>query len=92
MIGTKRTKSSPSSKVEAPSKKREIKADSKEKKTTTRGGSIEVMLAQSYEPETHKCEGWLMSEKLDGVRCYWNGKNLYTRNGKSIYAPDDWKS
>lgn len=28
------------------------------------------------------------SEKLDGIRCYWNGEKLLTRNGKSINAPD----
>lgn len=31
-----------------------------------------------------------MSEKLDGVRCYWDGKKLYTRNGKPFYPPDFW--
>jgi len=31
--------------------------------------------------------GWVMSEKLDGIRAYWNGKNLLTRSGKIIYAP-----
>jgi len=31
--------------------------------------------------------GWVMSEKLDGIRAYWNGKNLLTRNGNIIHAP-----
>lgn len=31
-----------------------------------------------------------MSEKLDGVRCYWNGSKMFTRNGNSIYAPPEW--
>ncbi len=31
--------------------------------------------------------GWVMSEKLDGVRAYWNGKNLLSRGGKIINAP-----
>jgi DNA ligase-1 len=30
---------------------------------------------------------WVMSEKLDGVRGYWNGTGLQTRQGKRIYAP-----
>ncbi|XPV69614.1 MAG: DNA ligase [Halarcobacter sp.] len=30
---------------------------------------------------------WLMSEKLDGIRAYWNGKELLTRKGKKIYPP-----
>ena len=50
------------------------------------------MLAQNYDPEKHNITGWLMSEKLDGVRCYWNGKNMYTRNGNAFYAPDEWKA
>ncbi len=32
--------------------------------------------------------GWMMSEKLDGVRGYWNGKELMTCKGKAIHAPD----
>ncbi|MEA3352306.1 MAG: DNA ligase, partial [Campylobacterota bacterium] len=31
--------------------------------------------------------GWVMSEKLDGIRAYWNGKKLISRGGKIIYAP-----
>lgn len=31
---------------------------------------------------------WLMSEKLDGVRAYWNGKDLVSRNGNRFAAPD----
>jgi len=53
-------------------------------------GCIEVMLAQAYNPDIHQCKGWLMSEKLDGVRCYWNGTTMFTRNGNKFYAPDWW--
>ena len=28
-----------------------------------------------------------MSEKLDGVRCYWDGEAMYTRNGNPFYPP-----
>ena len=31
--------------------------------------------------------GWMMSEKLDGIRGYWNGRALLTRKGKKIHAP-----
>lgn len=55
-------------------------------------GSIPVMLAQTYNPELHDPTGWLMSEKLDGVRCYTNGNGtMYTRNGNLFYAPKWWK-
>lgn len=33
-------------------------------------------------------EGWFMSEKLDGIRCFWNGKNLYSRNGNIFHCPE----
>lgn len=50
------------------------------------------MLAEKYdEGNFSKVKGWLMSEKLDGVRCYWNGSTMYTRNGKLFYPPDWWK-
>jgi DNA ligase-1 len=32
--------------------------------------------------------GWLMSEKLDGIRGYWTGKKLLTRRGQPIHAPE----
>ncbi|MCH9812436.1 MAG: DNA ligase [Epsilonproteobacteria bacterium] len=32
-------------------------------------------------------QGWYMSEKLDGIRAYWDGKQLLSKNGNSIYAP-----
>ena len=31
--------------------------------------------------------GWVMSEKLDGIRAYWDGKRLLSRGGKVIHAP-----
>eukprot|EP01125_Pyxidicula_operculata_P020127 TRINITY_DN7374_c0_g1_i2.p1 TRINITY_DN7374_c0_g1~~TRINITY_DN7374_c0_g1_i2.p1 ORF type:complete len:289 (-),score=95.44 TRINITY_DN7374_c0_g1_i2:29-895(-) len=31
--------------------------------------------------------GWWMSEKLDGVRAYWDGKKLYSKTGNEIFAP-----
>ncbi|MBS3779116.1 MAG: hypothetical protein KGY41_01840 [Desulfovermiculus sp.] len=31
--------------------------------------------------------GWYMSEKLDGIRGYWDGENLLTRSGRTIHAP-----
>ena len=36
---------------------------------------------------TEDVEGWLMSEKLDGLRCIWDGKKMYTRNGNPFYPP-----
>ena len=36
--------------------------------------------------------GWLASEKLDGVRAYWDGRNLLSRNGKILAAPGGWSA
>ena len=35
---------------------------------------------------------WLASEKLDGVRAYWDGRNLLSRNGKILAAPGGWSA
>jgi len=32
--------------------------------------------------------GWMMSEKLDGIRGYWDGKQLLSRQNKPINAPE----
>lgn len=45
-----------------------------------------LMLAKDYQPETALEKYWV-SEKLDGIRAYWNGINLKTRNGHVIHAP-----
>jgi len=37
----------------------------------------------AYEDPT----GWWMSEKLDGIRAYWNGKQFVSRNGRHLQAP-----
>ena len=34
--------------------------------------------------------GWVVSEKLDGIRAVWDGQNLRTRRGKIINAPEFW--
>jgi DNA ligase-1 len=60
------------------------------KNTSKENGAINVMLAQTYDPDRDDPTGWLMSEKLDGVRCYWDGSNLYTRNGNKTFAPPEW--
>lgn len=74
--------------IEKPAtKKRDIKAKAKEHCCS---GHISVMLAQTYEPDKHDPSGWLMSEKLDGVRCFWNGTTLFSRNGVKIRAPKEW--
>ena len=45
-----------------------------------------LLLLKSYKPDNNVI-GWLMSEKLDGVRAYWNGKKLLSRSGKIFASP-----
>lgn len=48
----------------------------------------QVMLANQYRDEN--ITGWLASEKLDGIRGYWDGEKLYSRNGKQLPMPEEW--
>jgi len=50
----------------------------------------QVMLAQKYEGKSDPT-GWWISEKLDGVRGYWDGKNFYSRLGNQFPAPEWFK-
>lgn len=45
-----------------------------------------LLLAQTYS-EKYDVADYLVSEKLDGVRALWDGKNLRFRSGKLIHAP-----
>jgi len=47
----------------------------------------DLLLLNKYRPGMH-INGWYMSEKLDGVRAYWNGQQLLSRQGKQFAAPD----
>jgi DNA ligase 1 len=40
-----------------------------------------------YDERKHNINGFYLSEKLDGVRAYWNGVELLSKNGNKIYAP-----
>ena len=43
------------------------------------------MLLENYKDQN--VIGWVMSEKLDGVRGYWDGKQLFTRGGIPLNPP-----
>ncbi|RJF95633.1 DNA ligase [Noviherbaspirillum saxi] len=45
-----------------------------------------LLLAQNYS-EKYDLGNYLVSEKLDGVRAFWDGKTLRFRSGKPIHAP-----
>ncbi|MCK4507066.1 MAG: DNA ligase, partial [Desulfuromonadales bacterium] len=48
--------------------------------------AAELMLPQVYKQQVD-VSGWLMSEKLDGVRGYWDGTQLLSKNGHTFYPP-----
>lgn len=48
--------------------------------------AFEIMLPEIYN-EQADVAGWLMSEKLDGVRGYWDGKQLLSKRGNLFHPP-----
>jgi DNA ligase-1 len=54
-----------------------------ERKTT----APPCLLANVWKPDMDPT-GWWMSEKLDGVRAWWDGKKFISRLGNVYYAPD----
>ena len=49
-------------------------------------GKPPVLLAHKWATK-HNPAGWWMSEKLDGVRAYWDGKRFLSRQGNEYLAP-----
>ena len=45
-----------------------------------------LMLAKAYHPGIDLTDYWV-SEKYDGLRGYWDGKQLFTRGGERVQAP-----
>ncbi|HXE22652.1 MAG TPA: DNA ligase [Rhodoferax sp.] len=52
----------------------------------TAGVASPLMLANVYHPGVPLADYWV-SEKYDGVRGYWDGKQLLTRGGERVNAP-----
>ncbi len=51
------------------------------------GSEPPILLAESWD-NSQDLAGWWMSEKLDGVRAYWDGKQFLSRQGNIYHAPD----
>ena len=49
--------------------------------------AIDLQKAYIYDKKIHNIKNWYMSEKLDGIRAYWTGKELLSKNGNKINAP-----
>jgi DNA ligase-1 len=50
-------------------------------------GAPALLLAHTWENDVD-LTGWWMSEKLDGVRAYWDGQRFVSRLGNAFFAPD----
>lgn len=51
--------------------------------------AIEIQKAKIYS-EDQNVTGWYMSEKLDGIRAFWDGKNLKTRTSRELFSPPEF--
>ncbi len=51
-----------------------------------KAGAPPVLLAHKWETD-HDPTGWWMSEKLDGIRAYWDGSAFVSRLGNKFIAP-----
>jgi DNA ligase 1 len=52
-----------------------------------KGEGPPLLLAERWD-NIADLSGWWMSEKLDGVRAYWDGKQFLSRLGNLFHAPD----
>lgn len=48
-------------------------------------GAPKLLLAKEWKGQD--ITGWWLSEKLDGVRAYWDGKMFVSRNGNQFFSP-----
>lgn len=54
--------------------------------TSVHADKPDLFLLNKYK-EDMNISGWYMSEKLDGVRAFWDGKHLISRGGMIMNAP-----
>jgi DNA ligase-1 len=50
-----------------------------------------LMTATEWDSESMDPTGWYMTEKYDGMRLYWNGKEFYSRSGEKVNVPEEIK-
>jgi DNA ligase 1 len=54
---------------------------------TQKSDAPPLLLAERWQTDID-LTGWWMSEKLDGVRAFWNGKQFLSRQGNRFHPPD----
>src|SRR5207244_872952 len=57
------------------------------REATSEAQAPPLLLAESWDGVADPA-GWWLSEKLDGVRAYWDGKQFLSRLGNLYHAPD----
>jgi DNA ligase 1 len=63
------------------------KEDQEGNETKAEAKAPPLLLAERWDSFTDPT-GWWLSEKLDGVRAFWDGKQLWSRLGNLFHAPD----
>ena len=56
--------------------------------TLSANSNLPLQHAKTY--KNQNISGWVMSEKLDGIRGYWDGSFLYTKGGKKLAPPSEF--
>ncbi len=49
-------------------------------------------LQKAYVYKEQNITGWVMSEKYDGIRGYWDGRQMYSKGGYEIVLPDFFRN
>ncbi len=75
----------PHSMISAP-KPKKAKAASQDSDDDNGDDAPPVLLAHKWETDVD-LKGWWMSEKLDGVRAWWDGEKFLSRLGNKFWAP-----
>ncbi|MBA3546457.1 MAG: DNA ligase [Nannocystis sp.] len=63
-----------------------VSGDSSPEAEAAESSAPPLLLAHVWDSEVDLA-GWWMSEKLDGVRAYWDGEQFVSRLGNRYYAP-----
>ena len=46
------------------------------------------MTATEWDYSSMEPKGWYLTEKYDGMRLYWSGKEFFTRQGRKFSVPE----
>jgi ATP-dependent DNA ligase len=64
-----------------------IPSNPQEKSNAKIISTTRLMTATLWDNSTMDPTGWYLTEKFDGMRLYWDGKEFFTRQGKKVKAP-----